>query len=355
MTREEAIKKVRQMSLPKETMEILEALAPELAESGDEKIRKHIIEILNSLPGCYWHGEKDKSDCVTYLEKQKEKKPATIEQVYENFLSSDTLKSAKENKYIRAQLLWELMHNGIITEVDYQYLTDDKHKPWTAEEYRIAYQKGFDMSEQLKQKEQKPEEKPVNWTELTWEDINYLEDLMAKVHYEFRNGIGAESFGKEVLEKFREHKGDEYLDEIEQKPAWSEEDEDFINMLILHFNYLIDKGGDSVETYKSYREKLKSLRPQPKTEWSEEDSDVLLQTAAILKANFDSDEKFEDCDYDCETLAGKLLEMRYRISPSWKPSEEQMGALERASTNKYLSAEQYDILVSLYEQLKKLI
>ena len=41
------------------------------------------------------------------------------------------------------------------------------------------------------QKEQKPEEKPINWTELTWEDINYLEDLIAKVHYEFRNGIGA--------------------------------------------------------------------------------------------------------------------------------------------------------------------
>lgn len=37
-----------------------------------------------------------------------------------------------------------------------------------------------------------------------------------------------------------------------------------------------------------------------------------------------------------------------------KDCEEQMDALERASTNKYLSAEQYDILVSLYEQLKKL-
>ena len=34
---------------------------------------------------------------------------------------------------------------------------------------------------------------------------------------------------------------------------------------------------------------------------------------------------------------------------AWKPSEEQMEALERASTNKYLSAEQFDILVSLYE------
>ena len=37
---------------------------------------------------------------------------------------------------------------------------------------------------------------------LTWEDIIELEDLMAMVHYEFRNGIGKESFGKEVLEKF---------------------------------------------------------------------------------------------------------------------------------------------------------
>ena len=39
--------------------------------------------------------------------------------------------------------------------------------------------------------------------ELTWEDIIELEDLMAMVHYEFRNGIGKESFGKEVLEKFK--------------------------------------------------------------------------------------------------------------------------------------------------------
>ena len=37
MTREEAIKKVRQMSLPKETMEIIEALVPELAENDDER------------------------------------------------------------------------------------------------------------------------------------------------------------------------------------------------------------------------------------------------------------------------------------------------------------------------------
>ena len=60
------------MSLPKETMEILEALAPELKESEDERIRKHIIYILNSLPGCYWYGQKEKDDTISYLEKQKD-------------------------------------------------------------------------------------------------------------------------------------------------------------------------------------------------------------------------------------------------------------------------------------------
>lgn len=49
-----------------------------------------------------------------------------------------------------------------------------------------------------------------------------------------------------------------------------------------------------------------------------------------------------------------LLEKIVPPQGHWKPSEEQMNALERASTNEYLSAKQYDILVSLYEQLKKL-
>ena len=62
------------------------------------------------------------------------------------------------------------------------------------------------------------EQKPIKWTDLTWKDIVELEGIINNVHYEFRNGIGQESFGKEVLEKFREYKGDEYLDEKEQKP-----------------------------------------------------------------------------------------------------------------------------------------
>lgn len=137
------------MSLPKETMEILEALAPELAESEDERIRKTLIWHLKAGEDFVSNGV-TKAECITYLENIEDKKPATIEQVYGQFLSSDTLESAKENKYIRAQLFWELMHNGIITEVDYQYLTDDNRKPWTEEEYLKAHKKGFEASEQLK-------------------------------------------------------------------------------------------------------------------------------------------------------------------------------------------------------------
>ena len=108
------------------------------------------------------------------------------------------------------------------------YLEKQKEQPTNEEmlrTLRAEYEKGVaDTIAKYEQKEQKPEEKPINWTELTWEDINELEDIINKVHYEFRNGIGQESFGKEVLEQFREYKGDEYLDGIEEKPVeWSRE------------------------------------------------------------------------------------------------------------------------------------
>ena len=79
MTREEALTKVRQMSLPKETMEILQALAPELAESEDERIRKRLIEYFEGFrignARVKWEGL-TVQDVLDWLEKQKEQKPA---------------------------------------------------------------------------------------------------------------------------------------------------------------------------------------------------------------------------------------------------------------------------------------
>lgn len=80
MTREEAINKVRQMSLPKETMEILEALAPELAESEDERIRKELVAFFKAMQDSPWHEEYwhdlEIDRILAYLEKQKDRKPA---------------------------------------------------------------------------------------------------------------------------------------------------------------------------------------------------------------------------------------------------------------------------------------
>ena len=75
MTREEAINKVRQMSLPKETMDILEALAPELTMSEDEMMIYELQGFLSSFGSDYFGtGEWQKFD--NWLEKQKEQKPA---------------------------------------------------------------------------------------------------------------------------------------------------------------------------------------------------------------------------------------------------------------------------------------
>ena len=76
MTREEAINKIRQMRLPKETMEILEALAPELAESDDERIRRALINALKVSETIgeleFRLSEPTKEKAIAYLEKQKE-------------------------------------------------------------------------------------------------------------------------------------------------------------------------------------------------------------------------------------------------------------------------------------------
>lgn len=48
-------------------------------------------------------------------------------------------------------------------------------------------------------------------TELTWEDIPIIEELINEVHYEYPNGLSAECFGEEVLRRFNEQKKIKYV------------------------------------------------------------------------------------------------------------------------------------------------
>jgi hypothetical protein len=145
------------------------------------------------------------------------------------------------------------------------------------------------------------------------------------------------------------------------KPAWSEEDEkllDFWLDVIDRNDWRMDE--NFCKASREFINKIKSLRPQPKKELSIEKAIQWLDDNFYFLDN--SSWRGRDCEittHDFDSLEEMYDSFRKAVTvdsePHWKPSEEQMEALERASTNKYLSAEQYDILVSLYEQLKKLI
>lgn len=86
-----------------------------------------------------------------------------------------------------------------------RYLTDNSYGPilFGAEDiWQIVEQKS---AENLK------------WTDLTWKDIVELEGIINNVHYDFSAGIGQESFGKEVLERFRSKKDDAEVDACERE------------------------------------------------------------------------------------------------------------------------------------------
>lgn len=95
---------------------------------------------------------------------------------------------------------------------------------------------------------------------------------------------------------------------------------------------------------RGYADGKKDAEQKP-AEWSEEDEKIRGNLMSLL-ANMRGDRITE------ETYQ-KYYPWLKSLRPSWKPSEEQMEALERASTNEYLSAKQFDILVSLYEHLKQ--
>ena len=176
--------------------------------------------------------------------------------------------------------------------------------------------------------------------------------------------------------------------EKEQNPIeWSEEG----------IRTIFDDYVEGRDTYTSCINRLKSLHPQPKQEWSEEDSRILYNVIAyvgyaagqrgvrndefkeanswlkslpngfIVNPSYNEDmvnllvaevQQIAECNgvpkqYDAEITWLKSL----RPQPHWKPSEEQMDALResvsfwRGATDK---SPRVNILESLYTDLKKL-
>ena len=142
---------------------------------------------------------------------------------------------------------------------------------------------------------------------------------------------------------------------VEQKHAWSEEDEKKLNYLIALLqnstmtNVALSATNEGIEDF------LKSLKnrvqPQPKQEWSKEDE---MMWSSVLQVLQNIKDNYPIVNVAPEFNWFKSLKERY----TWKPSSEQIEAIRLArsfvvddfSENPTLS----DILVELEKQLKEL-
>jgi len=172
--------------------------------------------------------------------------------------------------------------------------------------------------------------------------------------------------------------------------VWSEEDEKMIRGLIVicdewttRHSYLPKENND-IEKIKSW---LKSLRPQPKQEWSEEDKEILSMLIEFVESKEESMEvkvevitwlkslknlvqyqpkqKWDEEDerifseiilrcekYGCQEQIDWLKSLR--LQTNWKPSDEQITWLYRAVDNANKDSRMKQVLNELLSDLKKL-
>ena len=107
---------------------------------------------------------------------------------------------------------------------------------------------------------------------------------------------------------------------FQPKQEWSDEDETAFGDLMWCIKQAAKFAKDENDMGNIWfaenwvKNRLKSLRPQPKREWSEEDKTMLKVAIAVLRR------------YSHDDVANFLKSLR----PSWKPTEEQMEALKCA-------------------------
>lgn len=136
------------------------------------------------------------------------------------------------------------------------------------------------------------------------------------------------------------------MKKIEQKLAWSEEDELHIRELesLVKQEWAIaerENDKDTIHKMSDLSFFLKTLKPQLKQECSEEDlykiEDALFGTYAV-------------------DVATRLLNKIKSLRPQnrWKPSDEQMDMLAKVCSTLHLTSGENEIMESIYDALKKL-
>ena len=151
MEREEAIRRIKAWNLDSDDREVLEAIIPELAESGDEKINRAIFKALSKKDArdVLLAEGIQVSDALAYLEKQKEQKPSTPK-----FRVGDMMRTKQE----AAEGITDGLPVIVSVDDDYYICNNEKIPITGQEEYEFPPMNA--------------EQKPAEWNE---EDSDNLE------------------------------------------------------------------------------------------------------------------------------------------------------------------------------------
>lgn len=366
------------------TKEDAEHFFPELRESEDERIAEELIKALRGISTGLQYAifltEEKKQRWLAWLEKQKEN-PKNADSIPADCASNARCpyKIHGDEDFIGDIKDTPAYHFGFDEGV-----RSEREKQKEPEKEELVYRLNGLMQEYINEaKDQEEEEHRFKCYKLFWdalEDASYFEQ---KEHKPVECVTDAErKKGLDELTKFKcfasalsdmyniipSHSSLRPKDidwnnfcaglltylKRNQPVEWSEEDERRIdaicelleNTSAIHPNY----------SHRKLIIWLKDLRPI-KQEWSKKDEDKLYQVMETLLA--DKTVALRDTP-NCKALHeayDEMLAWLKSLRPSWKPSEEQMKALQCAIVFiEIRKASDYDIspLKSLYEHLKKL-
>lgn len=293
MTREEAIKEVKSWDfLEGKEIEAIETLIPELRESEDERIRKEIIAYFQDIKEVATKSE-NLDKWIAYLEKQKA-------QSLRDYIDDFPYSAHKEQKQSIVEKLREISTPADEDwfEIQKRWEKEDEQKPFAHENDFVS--------------------KSAEWSEF---DKDTLKDAICAVDI-----LGnEESFNKSnpnLAKAFRIAK--DWLKSLperfslQSKQEWSKEDEKIAKEIEEELWYPGDfpdyPSKEESELYDDcqrrldwFKNKLKSLRPQP-------------HTVSIKNAT-----KFGNLEYERGVKDGIQSEKNRQ----WKPSEEQMETLKQ--------------------------
>ena len=324
------------MSLPKETMEILEALAPELQVSEDERIRKALV----------WHLKADvdfvsngvtKAECLAYLEKQKE---LTTEDIYN--AAHECIYGEKKQKEQKPIVLSDKFE--IALEEFLMNARDVSEKTFVEDVKEYA-----DRLREIVINEKK-KQKPAEWSEKHIADI-FEKVGLAKIVREQGNDALTNAVQSAMIELSKT-----------ENVEWSEEDSDNLERVDNYLWMLDDYVGDDCAMPQGKTDKirgniqgilspwLKSLPErfnlQSKQEWSEEDEKHINNILDIIdywKATMHF-VSYQGCTIDADINWLKSLKPQYHgdvtmteaykmgkeagEASHWKPSKNEIDAFE---------------------------